>query len=315
MFPGPVLPGEKIGVELDLLTIPQARVLNRALNGRKLCDISPHVLRQRMIKEDTEVRSIRKACEAVHSGHLAVVSALCPGLTELELAAAVENAQRIAGHEGCIFLRSFDFVMSRGPLASGPNLRHTSGTLYTLTGAGLSGAIPTGPSLRVIHDRDFVLVDIPACIEGYHADQSRMYAVGKAPSRAKALFEKLREVADRIIQSMRPGIAVRDLCNNAFSEAGRIGLKDSFMMFDNGSRAHFIGHGVGLEINEPPLLSAASDVVLSPGMTIALELHLMEPDGYTLKLEDTLHITETGAEILTLSPRLLIEVQAYLQHR
>jgi Xaa-Pro aminopeptidase len=50
-------------------------------------------------------------------------------------------------------------------------------------------------------------------------------------------------------------------------------------------------------------------------MTIALELHLMESDGYTLKLEDTLHITETGAEILTLSPRLLIEVQAYLQHR
>ena len=59
---------------------------------------------------------------------------------------------------------------------------------------------------------------------------------------------------------------------------------------------------------EPPLLSATSDTVLSPGMTIALELHLMEPDAYTLKLEDTLHITETGVEILTLSPRLLIEV-------
>ena len=82
------------------------------------------------------------------------------------------------------------------------------------------------------------------------------------------------------------------------------------MRFDNGSRAHFIGHGIGLEINEPPLLSATSDIVVSPGMTIALELHLMEPeaDEYTLKLEDTLHITETGVEILTLSPRLLIEV-------
>jgi Xaa-Pro aminopeptidase len=80
------------------------------------------------------------------------------------------------------------------------------------------------------------------------------------------------------------------------------------MRFDNGSRAHFIGHGVGLEINEPPLLSAASDTMVSPGMTIALELHLMEPDAYALKLEDTLHVTETGVEILTLSPRVLIEV-------
>ncbi len=308
MFPGSALPGEKIGTELDLLTIPNARVLNRALNGRKLCDISPHVLRQRMIKDAGEVNSMRKACSAIHAGHLAAVSALRPGLTELELAAAVENAQRIAGHEGCFFLRSTDFVMSRGPLASGVNLRYTSGTLYTLTGAGLSCAVPTGPSRRIIEPFDLVLIDIPTCVEGYHTDQSRMYSVGRPPSRAKDLFEKLRELADHIIQSMRPGVPIKDLAGDAFFEAGRIGLKDSFMMFDNGPRAHFIGHGVGLEINELPLLSATSDAVLSPGMTIALELHLMEPDAYTLKLEDTLHITETGVEILTLSPRLLIEV-------
>ncbi len=308
MFPGPLFPGESIGTELDLLTVVQARALNRAFNGRKLFDISPHILRQRMIKDEREVQSIRKACAAVHSGHLAAVSALRPGLTELELAAAVENAQRIAGHEGCLFLRSSDFVMSRGPLASGPNLRHTSGTLYTLAGAGLSTAAPTGPSRRIINSGDLVLIDIPACMEGYHADQSRMYAVGGTPSRAAVLFEKLREVADHITRNMRPGIILKDLFHEAFSKAGSIGLDDSFMRFDNGSRAHFIGHGVGLEINEPPLLSAASDTMVSPGMTIALELHLMEPDAYALKLEDTLHVTETGVEILTLSPRVLIEV-------
>ncbi|MGA2940234.1 MAG: Xaa-Pro peptidase family protein [Syntrophobacteraceae bacterium] len=308
MFPGPRFPGEKIGTELDLLTIVQARALNRAFNGRKLCDISPHILHQRMIKDEREVQSIRKACAAVHSGHLAAVSALRPGLTELELAAAVENAQRIAGHEGCFFLRSSDFVMSRGPLASGPNLRHTSGTLYTLTGTGLSTAAPTGPSRRIINSGDMVLIDIPACIEGYHADQSRMYAVGETPSRAAVLFEKLREVADHIIRNMQPGIVLKDLFHDAFSKAGNIGINDSFMRFDNGSRVHFIGHGIGLEINEPPLLSATSDIVVAPGMIIALELHLMESDGYTLKLEDTLHVTETGVKILTLSPRLLIEV-------
>ncbi len=308
MFPGGGLPGEKIGTELDLLTIPQARALNRALNGRKLIDVSPYILRRRMLKDTSEVDSIRKACSAIHSGHLAAVSVLRQGITELELAAAVENAQRVAGHEGCFFLRSTDFVMSRGPLASGPNLRHTSGTLYTLSGQGLSSAVPTGPSRRIIEPFDLVLIDIPTCVQGYHADQSRIYAAGRAPSRAKDLFEQLREVADRIIANMRPGITVRDLFNDAFAQAESIGLKDSFMRFDNGSRAHFIGHGVGLEINEPPLLSANSDVLLSPGMTLALELHLMEPEAYTVKLEDTLHITETGAELLTVSPRLLIEV-------
>jgi Xaa-Pro aminopeptidase len=261
-----------------------------------------------MIKDSCEVNSIKKACSAIHSGHLAAVSVLRQGISELELAAAVENAQRLAGHEGCFFLRGTDFVMSRGPLASGPNLRHTSGTLYTLAGTGLSNAVPTGPSRRIIEPSDLVLIDIPACVEGYHADQSRMYATGRAPSRAKVMFEELREFADHIIDRMQPGIAIRDWFNDAFHEAGRIGLKDTFMMFDNGSRARFIGHGIGLEINEPPTLSASSDVVLSPGMTLALELHLMEPNAYPVKLEDTLHITETGAELLTLSPRLLTEV-------
>ena len=120
--------------------------------------------------------------------------------------------------------------------------------------------MPTGPSRRIIESSDLVLVDIPACVEGYHADQSRMYAAGRAPSRAKDLFEKLREVADCIVENIRPGVAVKDLFDDAFSKAAAMGLEDSFMRFDNGSRAHFIGHGIGLEINEPPLLSATSDV-------------------------------------------------------
>jgi Xaa-Pro aminopeptidase len=153
-----------------------------------------------------------------------------------------------------------------------------------------------------------VLIDIPTCVEGYHADQSRMYAVRRAPSMAKAMFEKLREVADHIIGEMRPGILIKDLFNDAFFEAEKIGLKDSFMMFDNGSRAHFIGHGLGLEINEPPLLSSSGNTALLPGMILALELHAMEPNAYTVKLEDTLYITRMGAELLTFSPRLLIEV-------
>ncbi|HYA40782.1 MAG TPA: Xaa-Pro peptidase family protein [Syntrophobacteraceae bacterium] len=309
MFPGPGFSGKPIGTELDLLTIPHARALNKALKGRKLVDVSPLILSQRMIKDGGEIESTRKACSVIHSGHLAATSVLRPGISELELAAATENAQRTAGHEGCFFLRTSDFVMSRGPLASGPNLRHTSGTLFTLAGLGLSSAVPTGPSRRIIKPSDLVLIDIPTCIEGYHADQSRIYAAGKAPSGAVDLYEKLRQVSDHAIRNMLPGAAIKDLHDDAYAEAGRIGLKDSFMMFDNGSRAHFIGHGVGLEINEPPLLSAHSDVVLSPGMTLALELHLMEPDGYTLKLEDTILITESGAEILTLSPRRLIEVR------
>ncbi|MCX5893606.1 MAG: Xaa-Pro peptidase family protein [Deltaproteobacteria bacterium] len=304
LFPGPGA-GEKVGTELDMLTVPHAEGLSRALGGRQLVDLSAAVLQQRMVKDAGEIESITNACAAIQAGHLAAVSCLRAGLSELELAAAVENAQRLAGHEGCFFMRTTDFVMSRGPLASGPNLRHTSGTLFTLSGAGLSRAVSTGPSRRIIKRGDLVLVDIPACVEGYHADQSRTYAVGQAPARALDLFGSLREIADHLIGCLRPGLTAGEAFALAQARAVELDLGEAFMAFASGAKAHFVGHGIGLELNEPPLLARHGDTVLQEGMVLAIEMHLMEPNGLTLKLEDTVHLTAQRAEILTLSPREL----------
>ena len=307
MFPGQGQ-GAKVGTELDVLTVPQARNMNQALGMRELVDISGEILEQRTVKDVQELESIKRACSAVHAGHIAAVSSLRAGMSELELAAAVENAQRLAGHEGCFFMRTPDFVMSRGPLASGFNLRHTSGTLFTLSGTGLSPAIPTGASRRIIEAGDMVLVDIPVCVEGYHADQSRTYAVGHAQQRALDLFQRLRSVADCLIGNLRPGMTCAEAFALAMDEAKASGIGDSFMNFDSGVKAFFVGHGIGLELNEPPLLARNSQAVLKAGMVLAIEMHLMEPEGLALKLEDTVFITPNAVEILTSSPRKLIAV-------
>jgi len=307
MFPGPGA-GARVGTEFDLLTLAHARRLEEALHGRELVDITPEVLHQRLAKDAAETDAIRKACAAVHAGHEAVLARLKPGLSELELSAHVEAAQRLAGHEGMIFLRTADPVMGRGCLGSGPNLRETSGTVYTLTGVGLSSAVPVGASRRVIQAGDLVLVDLPACVEGYHADQSRTYAVGRAPERAVDLFGRLREVADCLIARVRPGMSCGEMVGLAFSRAEELGLAESFMRFQRGTKAHFIGHGIGLEVNEVPLLTWNSEIVLPPGAVLALEMHVMEPEGITVKLEDTLHLTDDGLQLLTLSPRELTVV-------
>lgn len=80
------------------------------------------------------------------------------------------------------------------------------------------------------------------------------------------------------------------------------------MKFHSGAHAHFVGHGVGLELNEPPLIARNHGAVLQAGMVLTLEMHLMEPEGHTLKLEDTLHIRPDGGELLTSSPRELMVV-------
>lgn len=305
MFPGKGQ-GAKVGTEMDVLTVFQARGMNEALGMRELVDISGEILDQRSVKDAKEIESIKKACSAVHASHIAAMSALRSGMSELELAAAVENAQRLAGHEGCFFMRVPDFVMSRGPLASGPNLRQTSGTLFTLSGAGLSPAVPTSASRRIIEDGELVLVDIPSCIEGYHADQSRTYAVSHASQKALDLFQSLRRVADCLIENLRPGMSGKEVFSMAAAKAEEIGIGDSFMNFDSGAKGHFVGHGIGLELNEPPLLARKSEAVLKAGMVLALELHLMEPKGLSLKLEDTVLLTPGGVQLLTLSPRELL---------
>jgi Xaa-Pro aminopeptidase len=307
MFPGAGA-GERVGTEFDLLTVPHARRLQEALRGRELADIAPEVLHQRMAKDLSEIDSIRKACAAVQAGHEAVLAHLKPGLSELELSAHVEAAQRLAGHEGMIFLRTTDPVMGRGCLGSGPNLRETSGTVYTLTGIGLSSAVPVGASRRVIEAGDLVLVDIPACVDGYHADQSRTYAVGRAPDGAVDLFRRLRDVADCLMERLRPGMSCGEMVALAFSRAEALGLAQTFMRFHWGTKAHFIGHGIGLEVNEAPLITRNNEIILRPGTALALEMHIMEPGGITVKLEDTLYLTDKGLQLLTLSPRELTVV-------
>jgi len=309
MFP-PDRAGGKVGVELDLLTVPHAAHLQKALGRRELVDFTPAVLRQRMIKSGREIDCIRQACAAVHAGHEAAVNFLGSDgeKTELQLAAAVENAQRLAGHEGIFFMRRPDFFMGRGPMASGPNLREISGVVFSITGRGLSPAVPAGPSRRIIRAGDLILIDIPPCVQGYHADQTRMYCLGRPPRAALDLHRRLREVADHLIDTLRPGLSCDQVFDLATRKAQELGLIDSFLRFPGGRRTHFVGHGLGLDLNEPPFLAQGDSEVLQSDMVLALELHLMTSEGLTLKLEDTVRLADEGCRLLTFSPRELTVV-------
>jgi len=122
------------------------------------------------------------------------------------------------------------------------------------------------------------------------------------------LFRRLREVSDLLMERVRPGISCGEMVALAFSRAEDLGLAESFMRFQRGTKAHFIGHGIGLEVNEAPLITRNNETILRPGTTLALEIHVMDPEGITVKLEDTLYLADEGLQLLTLSPRELIVV-------
>ena len=189
----------RIGTELDILTAEQFEGLHKLCPGMDFVNISPITLAQREVKEPEEITRLRRACDAVHAGHEAVLATLREGVTELELAAAVENAHRLAGHEGIFFIRLPDFFMSRGPIGAGPNLLRNSGVVYTITGVGLSPCRAGRPlpsayqagrdgRCRYSHPRRWV---------PRRPDEDLLYRGGREA--IHALYDDLKAVADHLI--------------------------------------------------------------------------------------------------------------------
>ncbi len=299
---------KKIGTELDVLSAVQLFKLKKTFPNFEFVNISPVILEQRKKKDSDEIRAIEEACEVLHTGHDAILENLKDGTTELELAAAVENAHRLAGHEGIFFIRQPDFFMSRGPIASGPNLFKNSGVVYTITGVGLSPSVPAGPSRRPIKKGDLVIVDIPTLVNGYHADQTRTYFLGKVNTQIKTMYHHLKEIADYLIESIRPRMKCSEIYQLAIEKSKNLEVQDIFLSFGGGKKSRIIGHGVGLELNEPPTLADYDHSQISDGFVLALDMHMMDKSIGVVKLEDMILIADNGNKVLTKTPRHLFEL-------
>jgi Xaa-Pro dipeptidase len=300
--------GGMLGTELDLVSAQLYRRLEEVFPAWSLADVSPLVLAQRMVKDEEEIAATRRAAAIADAGHGAASQATVPGVSELALAAEVEAAMRRAGHEGFQPLR---YPGARGAgvlLMSGEHLTVRGGHGLVVTGVGLGPAMPYGPSRRMLEAGDLVVVDIGSTCDGYTADESRTFVVGRATEEQRALFAVARAAEDAVLEALRPGVPVADLC--PIAEA--VVTQGAPPHFAPGILAlpGFVGHGIGLEIDEPPVLWPRTEngTRLQAGMVLAVEIEVSAPaQGTMVKLEDTVVVRPGGCELLTVTPRELIE--------
>lgn len=301
--------GKRVGIEMDVTPASRYTRMLSLLPGCEIVDVTGTILAQRQIKDPEEVETIRSAGRMVHEGHKRILSVLCEGMTELELSAEIEDAHRKAGHEGQWFSRQFDARLGRGAMASGENLSRVAGNVLSVTGTGLSTALPLGASRRPIRRGDIIVVDIPALTNGYHSDQSRTYVLGKASEECRRLYRGLKAIADELIEWVKPGGLCRDIYGKALDLSGSLGLERQFLYLGRSSdRVPLVGHGIGLEINEPPILGKRSREIVEANMVVTIELVLFQSNHEILKIEDTIRIDPDGNELLTITPRELHEV-------
>ncbi|MDL2274554.1 Xaa-Pro peptidase family protein [Desulfosarcina sp. OttesenSCG-928-G10] len=300
--------GGRLGVEMDVIPAGLYLKIKKLFHKFEITDVSHVILQQRMKKDEEEISFIKNACKIMDAGHGRIMETLTPGMTELQLAAEVEYAHRRAGHEGNLSMRNFDFYISRGPLCAGQNLFRVSGFANTITGIGVSPAIPAGPSNTPINAGDLVVVDIPTCHNGYHSDQTRTYIIGNPSEQVASLFQKLKEISDVSIHFLKNGITCKELFDIAHGTAKELGVEAYFLGLEP-RKGNFLGHGIGLDANEPPILFFNSEIPLKTNYVLTIEIHLTHPEFGAVKLEDVVRVGETHTEILTCTPRELFVIK------
>jgi Xaa-Pro dipeptidase len=252
---------------VDTLSIDSWRALAKAVGGEeKLEPINNLIVELRKKKDAQEIKLIRQACKIADIGMQTAAEIIRSGVKEREVAAEVEYAMRKAGSDGTAF--------------------------DTIVASGFCCAYPHGAAQeRTIQEGDFVVVDLGAKYKFYCSDITRTFIVGKASEKQTRMFQTIQLAQQKAIETIKPRVAAKDVDAIARRVIEEAGFCDYFV--------HNLGHGVGLEVHEAPVLSPDSKDVLEAGYVVTVEPGIYLPKFGGVRIEDTVLVTKSGAEKLT----------------
>lgn len=256
----------RLGFEPAALTVQLHRVFAKAIHPAKLVASAGIVEAARLIKDGTELAAIRKAIEIAEDAFRAIIRQLRPGTTERQVAAALQHAMLDRGAESA----SFPIIVAEGPNSSLPH------------------AVPGD---RVIRRGSAVLIDWGAVYLGYCSDLTRVVFIHRIPPRFGSMYKQVLAAQQAAIAAIRPGVIMGDVDAAARGSLKRAGMDARF--------THGLGHGVGLDIHEPPRLGSGVQAPLRTGMVVTVEPGVYYPGLGGVRIEDDILVTDDGCEVLT----------------
>lgn len=264
----------RIAIERSRMTFGAYSELQEKLKlGASLRSTTGLVEKHRMVKSPSEIAAIRASVQTNSRAFSEAVSVIREGMTENDLAAELEYRMRRNGAER----PSFETIVASGHRTALPHAQPTVERLHTL-----------------------ILVDMGCMQAGYASDMTRMLHLGKPGARARKLYKAVLEAQLAGVAAVRPGVKAGAVDRAARNVLKAHGFEKEFV--------HSTGHGLGLEIHEPPRLGKRDETYLQAGMVITIEPGAYIPDSGGVRIEDTVLVTESGAEILTPTPKELLVV-------
>lgn len=268
---------KRLGIESDRVSVAQrARLLKHWPQApRGLKPVAGWIEDQRAIKEPEEIAAIRRAVELASSVFSKALKKVVSGTPEIEAAGWLEYCLRRAGGEGL----SFDTILASGPRS-----------------ALIHGRASAAPLPR----KGFVVMDYGVVLNGYVSDMTRTVHLGRAGSKERTVYAGVLAAQLEAIRAVRAGATAASVDRAARQRLRQQGWGRYF--------AHSTGHGVGLEVHEAPRLAATSKETLAAGQVITIEPGVYIPGWGGVRIEDVVLVTERGAEVLTPTPKELLEL-------
>ncbi|BCS54386.1 Xaa-Pro peptidase family protein [Geobacter sp. SVR] len=297
---------KKIGLELDVLPVNFFERYRTVYPDAAYCDATPLIRRVRMIKSHYEIHLMMEAADQVHRVWQRAAEVIRPGMTDLELAAELEFTARKLGHQGLVRMRSFNSELFYAQIFSGTDSAVPSYSDTPLGGLGLNTSFGQGAGLKRIEPDEPILVDFGACADGYLVDQTRVFAIGRLSDNLTRGYDDMLRVQELMKELAKPGTPWSTIYDECLALATRLGHGRNFMGAA-GSQVSFIGHGLGVEIDEYPFIARGfSEMVLEEGMAFAFEPKLVFPGEGAIGIENTFYLSHDGLKQLTHSSEKIV---------
>lgn len=267
--------GARVGIDGNSLLYREFRQLKKHLPGVKFLPKAGVIEEIAAVKDETEIRSIRKAVEITDRTFSEILSMIRPGVRESDLAAEISYRQRRLGAERDAF--------------------------ETIVASGERSALPHGhATAKKIARGDLLTLDFGCVVDGYHSDMTRTVGVGRLSAEARKIYALVRDAQRAAVDAARAGIRTRDLDAVARGVIKKGGHDRHFR--------HSLGHGIGLQIHEAPRISVQSRATLVPGNVVTIEPGVYIPGLGGVRIEDDVVIGRDGCTVLNRTPRELLIV-------
>lgn len=292
-----------VGLELSSLAYSAAMRLKSAAGAEEIRDISGAIMQGRAIKTPCEQQLMRENGVRHAAVYERIPDLFRQGMTDIELQVEIERIDRLSGCLGQFRVNGPDMEIHMGNVITGQNADTPSPYDFAMGGAGMSPSLPVGACGETIKPGCAVMIDMNGNFNGYMTDMTRTYACGTLPEKAIKAHQCSIDICRELARTGKPGIECKSLYEKAMEMAHAAGLADCFM----GHKYHagFVGHGVGIQINELPVLAPRSKSVLQEGNVIAIEPKFVIEGVGAVGIENTYICTVDGLECITNAPEAL----------